>query len=155
MRNSKGQNAALRARLLTCGATAAIVTACAFAVPVMAQDAAPHQDLLRAGIIMVDALQAEHKIRQQGAMQGFRLDLVAGLAALFGSDQKIGQLRPRDVANHAAGHVVQQMQAGAAGEDAEARAETLHPMLGALGSSLDLDVADVRLRLGHAQDRLR
>lgn len=41
MRNSKGQNAALRARLLTCGATAAIVTACAFAVPVMAQDAAP------------------------------------------------------------------------------------------------------------------
>ena len=39
MRNSKGQNAT-RARLLTCGATAAIVTACAFAVPVMAQDAA-------------------------------------------------------------------------------------------------------------------
>ncbi len=39
MRNSKGLNAT-RARLLTCGATAAIVTACAFAVPVMAQDTA-------------------------------------------------------------------------------------------------------------------
>lgn len=39
MRNSKGQ-IATRTRLLTCGATVAIVTACAFAVPVMAQDAA-------------------------------------------------------------------------------------------------------------------
>ena len=73
MRNSKGQNAALRTRLLTCGATAAIATACAFAVPVMAQDTAaapaPAEDTttivvtgIRRGI--QDAISAKKKSSQ-------------------------------------------------------------------------------------------
>jgi iron complex outermembrane receptor protein len=70
MRNSKGQNAT-RARLLTCGATAAIATACAFAVPVMAQDTAavPTDDTttvvvtgIRRGI--QDAISAKKKSAQ-------------------------------------------------------------------------------------------
>ena len=41
MLNSKGQKAAFRTRLLTCGATVALVSACAFAAPAFAQDTAP------------------------------------------------------------------------------------------------------------------
>lgn len=71
MLNSKGHTAAFRARLLTCGATAAILTACAFAAPVMAQDAAaaPADDAttvvvtgIRRGI--QDAISAKKKSAQ-------------------------------------------------------------------------------------------
>lgn len=44
MHNFQGRNATRRARLLTCGATVAIMTACAFAAPVMAQDTAAAAD---------------------------------------------------------------------------------------------------------------
>ncbi|ESQ75745.1 TonB-dependent receptor [Asticcacaulis sp. AC402] len=44
MKVSKGHSGALRARLLTCGAAAAILTACAFTAPAMAQDAPAADD---------------------------------------------------------------------------------------------------------------